>query len=374
MTRYTYNVYSDFAETGILRLIKTTHSASTAIDTPGAKYIVKTQKGENVSLCRFTPTADYPLTDNMTFALTKFRMPCGTIYWNWPEVSCVFRTGCVFASRVPEGHVILEPHEFASFDDAPRAPRVSPKKKTLVPAVAVAVPLDEDLIQPQPQPLLLPPDEDIILKTKHVEPDKHTECEEIKRLLNECEAVRGKRAKCEASKNTFDKLLSYRRLTAEHGNFRATVVQKMREIIGDPSFEIVWGSGLSESFRKLAQWILQAPTEYDGFAWSARLGNTVSKANGRLVQEYTRKLYEEFHVISRREFNPTATVFLRCSRNWLTDVPFTGQTLTIHVPATELPTFAFRFIVDGVPRCSVNYPKAFDTETGAATNNCLIAP
>lgn len=358
MTRYTYDVYGDFSETNVLTFIETTHSAVAAINVPGAKYIVKTREGEEVSLRRFNPVADYPLTDNMTFALTKFRMPCGTEYWNWPEVSCVFRTGCVFASRVPEGHVILEPHEFASFEEVPRAPRPSPKKKT-------QAALDEDLVA---ETL---PETDAILETKHVEPDKDTEVKEINRLLNECEAVRGKKAKCEVTKAIFDKLLSYKRLTAEHGNFRATVVRKMHEIVSEPSFEIVWSSGLYELMRKLCRWILQAPTEYDGFAWSVRLGNTISKANGRLVQEFIRKLYEEFHIISRREFNPTAIVSIRCNRNWDIDVLFTDQTITIHVPAAELPTFAFRFIVNGVSRCSVNYPKAFDVETGAATNNCL---
>ena len=387
---YKYYVYGDFpTNTETVRHICTVNMERKAIEIVGAKYIVKT-RGE-VSLRRFEPNADYSLTDDMTFALTKFRMPDGTEYENWPEVSCVFRTGCVFASRIPEGHTIVEPHEFESFEAALEAqPYEVPDVKT-PPAKKR---LDEDIIYDEAVPKapprvvkkIAPPKVQKKMVKDDTSPDykelpevilaarilgssqsKDDKIQRVKQMLEDVENVRGKENKINAAKTLMNQLTEFTLLLGQFPGFRNTVIAKMHELLHDSSFDLIWKTGFCESVRHCCKTILDLPTNYFEYSTEYDLYGENAAKYEKLARAFLKNMYKNFRVISRKEFAPGATVSLRCNLDWNRDVPFTGTNMTIYVENPS--TFAFRFIVDGAPRCSVNYNKVYDVETGAATNN-----
>lgn len=366
---YKYYVYGDFpTNTDTVRYICMVNTGKKAIEIPGAKYIVKTR--DEVSLRRFEPNADYPLTDDMTFALTKFRMPDGTEYENWPEVSCVFRTGCVFASRIPEGHMIVEPHEYESFEAAfEEVPEVK------IPQPVVKKRLDEDIVREMaekadspPQRRELPP---AILATQIVgsRESQDYEVQVIRKMLHNVEKAKGKENKINASKILMNQLIEFKSLLGNHPSLRHTIIAKMHELLQDSSFDLLWKTGFCESIRQCCKTLLNLPTKYFGYASRYHgYGENAGKSE-KLANAFLENMYKNLRVISRKEFAPGAKVSLQCSIDWECDVPFTGTDMTIYVENPE--TFAFRFVVDGARRCSVNYNKVYDVETGAATNNCF---
>lgn len=384
---YKYYVYGDFpTNTETVRHICTVNMERKAIEIVGAKYIVKT-RGE-VSLRRFEPNADYPLTDDMTFALTKFRMPDGTEYENWPEVSCVFRTGCVFASRIPEGHTIVEPHEFESFEVALEAqPYEVPAVKT--PPRPLKKRLDEDIIYDEmDDEVCVPKTPPRVLEKKTTSPKKNTlkslpqvikdtdvvhsdtkdaQVLRIKELLNNVENAKGKENRARSVKILMDEASKHELILGHNPTYRNQIIAKIHELLHDSNYDVVWKTGCCESFRNCCKVILALPTNCPGYSIkSYHYGENAAKYE-KLARAFLENMYKNFRVISRREFAPGATVSLRCSLDWNRDVPFTGTDMTIYVENPQ--TFAFRFVVDGASRCSVNYNKVYDVETGAATNN-----